>query len=90
MVNGRMEMQSQKIYESKVSMLQYQVVYHKDLMQEVKEEMAFLDSDDKKGMKKLQDQWRALSQKKNSYYQEWLVVTEEERTRREDITLLMD
>ena len=87
MVNGRMEMQSQKIYESKVSKLQYQVIYHKDLMQEVKEEMAFLDSDDKKGKKALQDQWRALSKKKDSYYQEWLVVTEEERTRREGVVV---
>ena len=56
MVNGRIEMQSQKIYESKVLKLQYQVIYHRDLMQEVKEEMAFLDSDDKKGKKALQDQ----------------------------------
>ena len=54
-------------------------------MNDYKEEISFLDTSEKEERKLLMSKWRECSKEKDRLYQQWLKITDLERSRREGV-----
>ena len=67
LTKGRFETQRQKLYQTKVDQLQYQIDFQDRKMDDIKDEMAMLDADDVDDKKELKKQWKACMNMKKKY-----------------------
>ena len=87
LLRGRFEAQAQKIYETKVQKLEYQMHFQSEKMKDYKEEIGFLDPSEKEERKELRDKWKQCSKEKDKLYLEWKQLTETESLRREGVEM---
>ena len=90
LTKGRLETQRQKLFQSKVDQLQYQIDFIERKMENIKDEIAMLDSDDVEEKKDLKSQWKRCKDEKKSIFDKWTEVTQAENTRREGVEVEWD
>ena len=87
MSKGRIEQMQQKKFVLTRDKFEVQMRFKSEEMNDIKDEMKMLDSDDDECKKTLKKRWAELRKEKKNLYTSWLTVTEEEEIRRDDVEI---
>ena len=87
MAKGRIEQMFQKKFVLSRDKFELQLAYKSEEMNDVREEMKMLDSDEEDEKRNLKKKWNVLKEEKNKIYKNWVKFTEEEETRRDGVQI---
>ena len=82
LAKGRIEQMIQKKFVLIRDKYELKMRFKADQMNDLKDKMKMLDSDDDDGKEELMQQWKALRKEKNQIYKAWCQFTEDEEARR--------